>query len=253
MPKQAGDFDYDALGPVYTSQRRPDPRIASMIHAALGDARTVLNVGAGAGSYEPLDRYVLAVEPSPTMRAQRPPHLVPAIDAVAETLPFDDRSVDAAMAVLTVHQWADRRKGLSELRRVSRGPVVVVAFDPDAIHRFWLHDYIPEIAQAERRRDPSMADICAGLGGTADVRPVPIPIDCTDGFTEAYYARPERFLDPAVRRCQSVWAFVPAVAEERAVERLARDLASGEWDRRYGPWRTRPVFEGALRLIVATA
>jgi SAM-dependent methyltransferase len=247
----AGDFDYDTLGAVYSQQRRADPRIEALVHAALADARTVLNVGAGAGSYEPADRYVLAVEPSAAMRAQRPPHLAPAINAVAEALPLDDRSVDAAMAMLTVHQWSDFRKGLAELRRVTRGPIVVLTFDRDALPRFWLADYAPEMIEAERRRYHSMNELCEGLGGSPRVLTVPIPIDCVDGFTEAYYARPERFLEPPVRRCQSAWAFAPKECEERAMAALEADLASGEWDRRYGAWRKMPVFEGALRLIVA--
>ena len=250
----AGDFDYDALGPDYSRHRRADPRIAAMVHAALGDARTVLNVGAGAGSYEPVDRHVLAVEPSASMRAQRPRHLAPAINAVAEALPFDDGSVDAAMATVTVHQWSDRRRGLAELRRVARGPVVVLAFVSDApAGGFWLADYAPELIEAHGRRDPKTQEISAGLGGRVEVRTVPIPSDCTDGFADAFYSRPERFLDPAVRRCQSAWAFVPAAAEERFVRTLEMDLRSGEWDRRYGHWRRVPAFEGALRLFVAAA
>jgi SAM-dependent methyltransferase len=133
------------------------------------------DVGAGAGSYEPEDRYVLAVEPSPTMRAQRPSHLAPAIDAVAEALPFDDRSVDAAMAVLSVHQWPDTEKGLGELRRVARGPVVILTFDPEAIVRFWLADYVPELVELESRRVPSIETIRRALGSHTEVRIVPVP------------------------------------------------------------------------------
>src|SRR5262249_9128992 len=135
----AGDFDYEANGGGYALRRRPDPRIAALVHEALGDARTVLNVGAGAGSYEPTDRHVVAVEPSQAMRAQRPHHLAPAIDATAERLPFDDDSFDAAMAMITIHQWSDLDAGLRELRRVSRGPVVVLTFDGDALLDFWMN------------------------------------------------------------------------------------------------------------------
>ena len=134
----AGDWDYERHGHGYTAFRRPDPRIAAQVHRALGPARTVLNVGAGAGSYEPEGRYVLAVEPSAVMRAQRPRSLAPAIDAVAESLPLDDRSVDAAMAMITIHQWPDAGRGLREMRRVTRGPVVIMTFDGDALDRFWL-------------------------------------------------------------------------------------------------------------------
>jgi SAM-dependent methyltransferase len=247
----AGDFDYEAAGQGYAALRRSDPRIEALVHAALGAARTVLNVGAGAGSYEPDDREVTAVEPSPAMRAQRPPHRVPAIDATAERLPFPDGSFDAAMATVTVHQWSDHEQGLRELRRVSRGPVVILTFDGDALDRLWLADYAPELIAAERRRYPPVEKILAVLGGPGTAVPVPIPIDCVDGFTEAYYARPERFLDPAVRRAQSAWGFVEPADVERAVGRLRADLASGAWDRRYGRLRDQPEFVGSLRLLVA--
>ncbi|GIH20324.1 class I SAM-dependent methyltransferase [Rugosimonospora africana] len=246
----AGDFDYDTKGAGYAVHRRPDPRIAAMIHAALGDARTVLNVGAGAGSYEPIDRYVVAVEPSAGMRAQRPAQAVPAIDARAEDLPFDDRSFDAAMATVTVHQWADAGRGLTELRRVARGPVVVLTFDGDALDRLWLAEYVPELVAAERRRYPPIDAIAAAIGGSCDVHEVPIPIDCVDGFTEAYYARPERFLDPRVRAAQSAWGFVDDAAIERCVERLRTDLSRGAWDERFGHLRGQPEFVGSLRLLV---
>jgi hypothetical protein len=251
MPQRiAGDFDYNTLRHGYTAIRQPDPRIAAYVHQALGDARTVLNVGAGAGSSEPDDRYVVAVEPSAAMRAQRPSHRVPAIDAIAESLPFDHNSFDAAMAMSTVHQWSDMRKGLAELRRVARGPVVILTFDPAVAENFWLTSYVPELSQAEKRRHPPMHIVQAALGGVSDVHPVPIPIDCTDGFTDAFYARPEKLLDPTVRAAQSTWSFVEKSAIDRFVTALRADLESGEWDRRFGEWRTRPYFEGSLRLIV---
>ncbi len=245
-----GDFDYDQHGHGYARQRRTDPRIAALVHAALGPARTVLNVGAGAGSYEPADRHVIAIEPSAAMRAQRPAHLAPAIHGVAENLPLDDRSVDAAMAMVTVHQWGDLEKGLAEMVRVTRGPIVVLTFDGDALDRLWLGDYAPDLFAVERRRYPSIDLIDAGLGGGCTVRPVPIPFDCVDGFSEAFYGRPEQVLDPAVRRSQSAWGFLEAGVEERIVAALAADLASGAWDVRHGHLRTQPWFEGAVRLIV---
>jgi SAM-dependent methyltransferase len=248
----AGDHDYERRGRNYSAVRQPDPRIEAQLHAALGDARTVVNVGAGAGSYEPRDRHVIAIEPSASMRAQRGPGRVPAIDATAERLPLDDDSVDAAMASVTVHQWSDPEAGLRELRRVARGPVVVLTFDGDALDRFWLAEYAPELIEAERKRYPGIDRICELLGG-ARVEEVPIPIDCTDGFTEAFYARPEAFLDPEVRSAQSAWAFVEDGAEERAVERLRADLESGAWERRFGALREQPTFAGSLRLIVARA
>jgi SAM-dependent methyltransferase len=185
------------------------------------------------------------------MRAQRPARLPPAVDAVAEDLPFADGSFDAAMAMITVHQWPDAGRGLRELRRVSRGPVVVLTFDGDALDRFWLARYVPELIAAERRRYPAISAIRAALGGTSDVTPLPVPIDCADGFTEAFYARPEQFLDPAVRRSQSAWGFVEPAVEERAVAALRRDLESGAWDLQYGPLRSAPEFSSSLRLITA--
>ncbi|MFU8875284.1 methyltransferase domain-containing protein [Micromonospora sp. SL4-19] len=246
----AGDFDYDTHGSGYSGQRRTDPRIAALLHEALGDARTVLNVGAGAGSYEPNDRYVVAVEPSAAMRGQRPTSAVPAIDATAEELPFDDDAFDAAMATVTVHQWSDSTKGLAELRRVSRGPIVVLTLDGDALDLLWLAEYAPELIAAERRRYPAIDAIAAAIGATCDVIPVPIPIDCTDGFTEAFYARPERFLDPGVRAAQSAWGFVEPDAALAAMEQLRSDLESGAWDARYGHLRTQKEFLGSLRLLV---
>ena len=246
----AGDFNYETSGGGYAVRRQPDPRIGAMIHDALGDARTVLNVGAGAGSYEPADRYVVAVEPSAAMRAQRPPGAVPAIDATAESLPFDDDAFDAVMASVTVHQWSDTARGLAELRRVARGPVVVLTFDGDALDLLWLAAYVPELMVAERRRYPAIDMIAAAIGGASRVLPVPIPIDCVDGFTEAYYARPEMFLDPQVRAAQSAWGFVDDEVITRGVERLRADLASRAWDDKYGELRTQPQFVGSLRLIV---
>lgn len=246
----AGDFDYDRHGHGYAAVRRPDPRIAALVHAALGDARTIINVGAGAGSYEPADRYVLPVEPSAVMRAQRPRHLAPALDATAENLPFDDGAFDAALASVTVHQWSDTAKGLSELRRVTRGPVVVLTFDGDALDLYWLAEYAPELIAAERGRYPSIDFISSLIGSDSRVRSVPVPIDCVDGFTEAFYARPERFLDPGVRKAQSAWGFVDPEAEARGMEKLRRDLESGAWDERYGHLRSQPEFTGSLRLVI---
>jgi Methyltransferase domain len=249
----AGDFDYETHGRTYATVRRPDPRIAALVHEALGDARTVLNVGAGAGSYEPSDRQVLAVEPSATMRAQRRAKLAPAIDAVAERLPFDAHSFDAAMAMITVHQWPDPFAGLAEMRRVSRGPVVVLTFDGDSLDRLWLGEYWPELFEAERLRYPDVDEIAQALGADADVMEVPIPRDCTDGFTETYYGRPEMFLDPDIRACQSAWGFVGQAAIDRGLAELAADLDSGAWDERFGALRTQPHFIGALRLIAGSA
>lgn len=246
----AGDADYGRIGVGYARYRRPEPRIAARILEALGDARSVLNVGAGAGSYEPQDRAVTAVEPSASMRAQRPARLPAAIDAVAEDLPFADGTFDAAMATFSVHQWRDLGRGLSELRRVTRGPVVILSCDPDELGRFWLADYAPEVITVESLRYPSIARLSESLGGAVRIEGVPIPLACTDGFGEAYYGRPEAFLDPGARSANSAWSFVAAETADHYVQRLAADLESGEWDRRFGELRSQPEFDGSLRLIV---
>jgi len=170
---------------------------------------------------------------------------------VAQKLPLDDQSFDAAMALVTVHQWPDLAQGLRELRRVTRGPIVVLTFDGDALDRYWMADYAPEMLAVERRRFPAIATLVEGLGGACEVQALPIPNDCVDGFSEAFYARPEAFLDPAVRRSQSAWSFVPEQVQARFVARLGADLASGQWDRRHGAWRSKPFFEGSLRGIVS--
>jgi SAM-dependent methyltransferase len=256
MAEQAsGGVNYERTGTIYSRYRQPDPRIAARIHAAIGDARTVVNVGAGAGSYEPTDRHVIAIEPSRQLRSQRPTHLAPAVVACAEALPLDDLSVDASMATITVHHWKDRAKGLSELVRVTRGAIVVMAFDPERLHRLWINEYAPEYVAVERTRDVPIAELCAALEAgnrRIEVRPVPIPFDCTDGFVEAYYGRPERFLDEDATRAQSGWTFVAPEALSRFRATLAADLASGAWDARHGHWRQLPQYEGSLRLIVST-
>jgi SAM-dependent methyltransferase len=242
---------YDRHGHGYAEMRREDPRIAAQIHAALGDARTVINIGAGAGSYEPGDRYVLAVEPSATMRAQRPPAAVPAIDAVAESLPMDDDTVDAAMAISTIHHWSDPWRGLCELRRVARGPVVVLTFDLSVFDKYWLvAEYGPELAELERARFPTVDAIAEALGG-ARVEPVTIGADTPEGMVEAYFGRPEAYLDQSVRNAQSVWRRLPEGIEERIVGRLTDDLATGGWDERHQALRTERDYCTSMRLIVA--
>lgn len=246
----AGDVDYAAIGREYATYRQPDPRIAGQIRQALGNARTVLNIGAGAGSYEPEDLDVTPVEPSETMRAQRPAHLPEAIDAVAEKLPFENQSFDAAMGTFTVHQWSDVAAGIGELKRVTRGPIVLMTADPEDLHRFWIVDYLPAVLDVEAVRYPRIGDLCALLGPGAYAETVPIPLDCTDGFTEGYYGRPEKFLDPAARGACSSWSLVDQVDVARFVQDLERDLASGAWDERYGHLRTAPTYEGSLRLVI---
>jgi SAM-dependent methyltransferase len=242
--------DYDQHGRSYAQQRRPDPRIAARVQDALGDSRTVLNVGAGAGSYEPTDRWVLAVEPSATMRAQRAPDAAPAVDARAEALPFDDDSFDAAMACITIHHWDPPEAGLAELRRVARGPVAILTFDLDGTPA-WQKDHLAEGLAIERHRFPELDTIAAALGGRTHDEHVSMPADCTDGFFDAFWNRPERLLDPAVRAAQSMWPLLPAGAEERIVARLDAELRSGAWDAEHGYLRDLAEYDGALRLVVS--
>jgi hypothetical protein len=246
----AGDVDYATLAEGYRRYRRPDARIEAAIQAALGGAHTVLNVGAGAGSYEPMDRAVTAVEPSASMRAQRPTNR-PAIDATAEALPFDDATFDASMATFSVHQWPDVGAGLAEMRRVTRGPVTILTVDPAMVEQFWLSDYAPEVMSTEASRYPHLDRIAGALGGDVAVTVVPVPFDCTDGFNQAYYGRPELLLDAGARAANSAWSFVGPEVEDRFVRDLRADLESGVWDAKWGYLREQSDFDGALRLVVA--
>ncbi|MER5931807.1 class I SAM-dependent methyltransferase [Streptomyces sp. NPDC002054] len=248
----AGDVDYGAIGGGYSSYRRPDERIARFVAQALGDAQSVLNVGAGAGSYESAARTVTAVEPSESMRAQRPAQLARAIDAVAEDLPFADGEFDAAMALFSVHQWSDVRAGLREMRRVTRGPVVALTCDPALVRDFWLYRYAPEVLDTEARRYPTVEELASALGGTGAVQTVPIPLHCTDGFNEAYYGRPEMLLDPAARQACSAWSFVDDQVREHFDTSLRSDLGSGAWDKEFGHLRRQPAYEGSLVIVRAT-
>lgn len=247
----AGDANYGVIGENYTNYRQPEPYFAQRIATTLADAWSVLNVGAGAGSYEPTDRAVTALEPSAAMRAQRPAHLSISIDGEAERLPFADQSFDASMTTFSVHQWKDLEAGLREMRRVTRGPVLILTCDPAALDRFWLNDYAPEAIATEARRYPAMQAIVDGLGGTVEIKSIPIPLACIDGFSEAYYGRPERLLEPGARLANSAWSFVDPAVGPRFVEHLGRDLADGTWDRKYGHLRHEPFFDGSLRLIVS--
>jgi SAM-dependent methyltransferase len=242
---------YDTIGGTYSVTRRTEPRIAAQVWAALGDARTVLNVGAGTGSYEPPDRDVTAVEPSALMRAQRPADAAPCVPAGAESLPFEDQSFDAAMAFATVHHWADPIAGLREMRRVARRVVVFTHDTDDAawLDRFWLtRDYLPEVADFLVGR-PSLTELAHAID--ARVEPVPIPWDCADGFFEAYWRRPEAYLDEQVRRGMSVWTRVGPETEQRAVRTLRDDLASGRWVERNRDLIALDVAELGLRLLVS--
>jgi SAM-dependent methyltransferase len=237
---------YDTLGRGYSAARRPDPRIAAQIHAALGDARTVLNVGAGAGSYEPADRAVLAVEPSEVMIAQRPADAAPVVRGVAEALPFPTGSFDAGLALLTLHHWTDQRAGIAELRRVA-DRTVTFTFDTDV--SLWIAtDYLPAIIGQEAFIFPPIREVAAWLD--AEVQVVPVPHDCTDGFTGAYWARPEAYLDPAVRAGMSAIRNLDPAVVDAGMERLRADLGSGAWDARHGHLRTMSELDLGYRLLV---
>ena len=242
--------DYDRHGHTYDRFRRADPRIAARIHAALGAARTVVNVGAGTGSYEPDDRWVLAVEPSATMRAHRPPGAAPAIDARAEALPLDDDSVDAAMACVTIHHWDSPAAGLAEMRRVARGPVVVFTFELECLPA-WQLEYLAEGLELEGPIFPPVDEVAAMLGGRTRIERIPTPADCCDGFFEAYWRRPEALLNPEVRASQSMWTRLTEDVEQRIVQRLAAALSSGAWEAEHGHLRELTQYDGALRLVIS--
>lgn len=244
-------FNYDQHGHRYSAYRRTDPRIAAYVHEALGDAKTVLNVGAGAGSYEPEDRYVVAIEPSAVMRLQRLRQgKAPAIIGKADSLPFDGNAFDASMAMVTVHHWPDVRRGLQELRRVTKDRVIVMTADPDALDLYWTKEYFPELIEVERQRYPKIEVIKEALGNNCQVISIPVHLDCVDGFQEAFYGRPEAFLEKEVRQAQSAWGFLDSGMEDVLVKRLADDLASGVWDEKYSHYRTQPTFTGCIMLIV---
>jgi SAM-dependent methyltransferase len=254
LRERGGDMSggqlYDTIGATYTVTRRTEPRIAARIWGALGDARTVVNVGAGTGSYEPPGRDVTAVEPSAVMRAQRPAGAAPCVAAAAESLPFEDQSFDAAMAIATVHHWQDPVAGLREMQRVARRVVVFTHDTSDAgwLRRFWLtRDYLPEVGDFLVGR-PSLTELAGAIG--ARTEPVLIPWDCADGFLEAYWRRPAAYLDENVRRGVSGWARVGPQAEQRAVRSLRDDIASGRWAERNHDLAALDAAELGLRLLI---
>jgi SAM-dependent methyltransferase len=255
MPEQgqgADRSDYDRIGVGYAELRRPDPRIGAHIEEALGDARSVVNVGAGTGSYEPTDRRVVAVEPSRVMISQRQPGSAEVVQASAEELPFDDDEFDAAMAVITVHHWRDLEAGVGEMARVARRRVAILTLEPEPIADLWLaREYFPAAFRVHAEKMPAIAELTALLPG-ARVVPVPVPRRCSDGFFLALWDRPEMHLDPAVRRCSSVWHELPPEEYEPGLERLRADLESGAWDERHGRLRERtPELDVGVRLVVA--
>ncbi|HEX7298659.1 MAG TPA: class I SAM-dependent methyltransferase [Solirubrobacteraceae bacterium] len=242
---------YDEIGRDYGEYRRADPRLAAAIWAALGNARSVINVGAGSGSYEPADRDVLAVEPSAVMIAQRPPGAARALQATAESLPLYDDSFDAAMAVLTLQHWTDVEQGLAELSRVARQRIVLVTMDVEQLGEHWLiRDYIPETLATQAVAFPSISSLERALPG-ASVSVLAVPRDCTDRFMAALWARPEDYFDPRLRNATSAWHELPDQIVERALGTLRCDLDSGRWDERYGHLRRMPELDVGLRIVCA--
>jgi SAM-dependent methyltransferase len=240
------DAKYDSIGINYARLRKPDPRIASAIERALGAAEAVLNVGAGTGSYEPTDRQLTAVEPSLEMIRQRSPMAAKAIQASANDLPFEDNSFDASMAILTIHHWPDKEAGLREMRRVTRGRIVLLTFDPSC--RPWLTDYLPELVRLDEAQMPAMSDYERWLG-SVQVEPVLVPHDCSDGFLYAYWRRPSAYLDPQIRSgSSSFWAINNA---EEGLGKLRQDLKNGEWEHRYSELLTLDAYDAGYRLIIA--
>lgn len=244
---------YDTIGQGYSLTRREDPRFRELIHAALGNARTVVNVGAGTGAYEPRDRHVIPIEPSDVMAAQRARDLAPAIRASASNIPLRDRTVDAAMAILSVHHWDDEREtGVRELRRVARHSVVILTYDAAMSTAMWLMaDYLPEVAALDRRIFPPPEQLAAWLGGDVRIDKVPIPRDTPDWMLGSFWAHPERVLDANARAATSGFARMPAEVVERVVSEVSRDLTSGRWDERYGHLRNLDALDVGLRLVVA--
>lgn len=244
------DQVYDSIGVGYSAARRPDPRIHQLIVASLGDALSVVNVGAGAGNYEPSDRRVVAVDPSLTMVAQRRTGAGPAARAVAEALPFRDQTFDAALATFTLHHLTDLAVGLSELRRVAKRQVILL-FEPSESWKFWLVEYFPDcLSLPSEISAPGVDDVRAHLA-VHTVTGVPVPADCTDGFAGAYWRRPEAYLDPSVRAGISSLALLSPADAERGVQRLREDLASGAWDARYGYLRELSEIDLGYRLLIA--
>ncbi len=242
---------YDRIGLSYSAVRRADPRLESAIWNALGDAGTVLNIGAGAGSYEPRDREVIAVEPSQVMIAQRPADCAAAIQGVAEAIPLGDKRVDATMGVFTMQHWDDLDRGLSEVIRVTRRRIVLLTLDLDVTAQMWLcRDYLPEIVEHDRQAFPTIAHLRAVLPDL-QVEPIDAPADCTDGFCVALWSRPEAQLDPDVRRASSIWHLLPPALVAESLHRLRQDLNSGKWDERYGHLRTQATLDIGLRLVKA--
>ncbi len=210
-------------------------------------------MGAGSGSYEPADLHVVAIEPSDVMVAQRPRALSPAIRATADAIPLRDKSVDAAMAILTLHHWDDTcERGVRELVRVARDRVVILTYDAEVSGAMWLmSDYFPEVAELDRAIFPAPAHVASWLGNTVEIETIPIPRDTPDWMLGSYWAHPERVLDASARSATSGFARMSPEVVARVVDAVGRDLADGTWETRHGWLRQLQEHDVGLRLIVA--
>jgi SAM-dependent methyltransferase len=239
---------YDTIGRSYSARRQADPRLAAQLDALISSDSSVLNVGAGTGSYEPVRSRVIAVEPSSVMISQRPTSAAPAVRAVAEALPFEDGAFDVVLAILTVHHWSSPRKGLEECARVARDRIIILTWDPES-DGFWLvRDYFPEILATDRQIFPSM-DLFRSVLGPIDVHPLPVPADCVDGFLGAFWQRPAAYLDAGLR--SGISAFNRPTSIDSQLKHLERDLKSGDWERRYRVLRHHTELDVGYRLVLA--
>ena len=221
---------YDQIGDGYTALRRPDPRIHAVISGQLQGVSTLLNVGAGNGSYEPEKLPVITIEPSARMISQRQDRSQ-VVQARAEALPFSDNSFDAATAVLTIHHWHNIEKGLEECIRVIRKRLVILTWDPES-DGFWLQqDYFSGLLDLDRSTFPELDQLRKWVGNIS-VHLLPIPADCTDGFQGAYWPRPGAYIEQKVRTGMS--SFLRPTEVERGLDRLRVDITSGKWKEKYG-------------------
>ncbi|EAL65475.1 hypothetical protein DDB_G0283975 [Dictyostelium discoideum AX4] len=252
----AGDVNYaEKVFLNYNVYRQPEPEISNLIHKAFGESKSILNVGAGAGSYEPKQGEngytITAVEPSASMRELRPKEFSVAIDAFVENLPFNNNQFEASMSTFSIHQWSNIEAGLKEMRRVTKNQVILLTCDPKLVQDFWLNEYAPGVLGAEAKRYPTIEKISEFLGGEIEVISIPLPLLCKDGFNEAYYGRPEMFLNPSARGSCSAWTFVDEPTRQSYLNHLKNDLESGEWDKKYSNLRTQSHYNGSLILIIS--
>ncbi|MFN2613445.1 MAG: class I SAM-dependent methyltransferase [Actinomycetota bacterium] len=241
---------YDRIAHAYAQRRAPDTRWAAEIHRALGDAESVVNVGAGTGSYEPADRHVAAVEPAASMIAART-STSPIVRAIAEQLPFRDASFEAGLAIFTIHHWRDQERGLTEVARVVRGPIVIVTSDPGMIGSGWLGDYFPSVGRIDADMMPPLECYARWLHRPVEIKPLPVPHDCADGFCGAYWRRPRMYLDPLARAAISMFSMLPAEEVARGLAALGQDLDTGAWEKKYHDLLELDELDLGYRLLVS--